>query len=116
MQTTRRRIATMALACVLLLTLSGSYALASGDTKQKHTYKGVISAVEGNQLTLKGDDVQSGQFTLNSKTKIHGKHRQAGSISDLKPGMKAKVRTKETSKGSEKVKKVRVHMPKKATS
>ncbi len=131
MQTTKARIATLALACVLLFSLGGSYALAAqqpedagnskgaskkagGDTK--HKYKGVISAVKGNQIALKGEDGKSKRFTLDSKTKVLGKDKQEGSVSDLKVGMKAKVRTKETSERSEKVKKVRAHTPKKAAN
>jgi hypothetical protein len=135
MQRTTGRIATLALACVLLLSLGGSYALAQqqqqptdtadraqvapkkakADNKERHKYKGgAISAVSGNQVSFKGADGKDRKFTLDSETRVKANGKQ-GSAGDLKAGMKATVRTVEhkDSGGSEKVAKVRAHTPKK---
>lgn len=134
MQRTTGRIAILALARVLLVSLGGSYALAQqqqptdtadraqeapkkakADNKERHKYKGgAISAVSGNQVSFKGADGKDRKFTLDSETRVKADGKQ-GSAGDLKAGMKATVRTVEhkDSGGSEKVAKVRAHTPKK---
>lgn len=133
MQRTTGRIAILALACVLLVSLGGSYALAQqqptdaadraqeapkkakADNKERHKHKGgAISAVSGNQVSFKGADGKDRKFTLGSETRVKANGKQ-GSAGDLKARMKATVRTVEhkDSGGSEKVAKVRAHTPKK---
>ena len=129
MQRTRGRIATLALACVLLLSLGASYALAAQqqpttgggtsaskgaktDKKQRHKDKGVITAARGDKVAIKKADGENQTFTLGSKTKFRVNGDKEAAAGDLKPGMKTTVVTREASDGSEKVKKVRAHTPK----
>jgi Tfp pilus assembly protein PilV len=105
MHRTRGRIATLALACLLLLSLSSSYALAQqqqpatsadatqeeekaskkakkADKKQRHKYKGVISAVNGTEVTFKRANGEDRKLTLNSEPRVKA-NGEEGSVSDL---------------------------------
>jgi hypothetical protein len=87
----------------------------AGKTVTINYAKGLITAVDGAQLTLEESDGVSQTFTLSSATKVKI-DKKLDTAGDLQPGMKALLISKQKEGQQPDVKRVKAHTPRSTSS